>query len=170
MEKLIMEGNELNFSLTAMDEVDTIIAIEQHQENSKYVFTWSKDAHIKAIEDSNWLHITIRRKDDNEIVGYILLRGMENDDDCLELTRIVISDKGKGYGRESIRFVKNLCFDEIGCHRLWLDVFDYNTKAIKLYKSEGFQEEGLLRECKKIEGKYYSMKVFSILSSEYFVN
>jgi len=169
MEKLIMESNELLFFLTTMGDIDRVLEIEQHEENSKFVFNWSKDAHIKAVEDSNWLHITIKRREDSVIVGYIILRGMENDDDSLELTRIVISDKGKGYGRESIRFVKNLCFDEMGCHRLWLDVFDYNIAAMELYKAEGFVEEGTLRECKKVDGKYYSMKVFSILSNEYFV-
>ena len=53
----------------------------------------------------------------------------------------------EGYGREAIRLVKKLCFEELSLHRLWLDVFTTNVNAIRLYESEGFQYEGELREC-----------------------
>ncbi len=51
--------------------------------------------------------------------------------------------------------------------RLWLDVRYKNQKAQRLYKSEGFVEEGILRECILYHGSYESLIVMSILKSEY---
>lgn len=167
MKNTIIESKELKFCLTICEDLDKIIEIENDKENSRFVYQWTKDRHIEAIKDENWMHITIKDKNNENIVGYMLLDGIKSKHDTIELTRIVISDKGKGYGRQTIKIVKKLCFEKLACHRLWLDVYDYNTKAIKLYKSEGFIQEGLLRDCKKIDNKYYSMGVFSMLKEEF---
>jgi RimJ/RimL family protein N-acetyltransferase len=34
-------------------------------------------------------------------------------------------------------------FDELGAHRLWLDVFEHNARARHVYRSMGFAEEGV---------------------------
>ena len=63
----------------------------------------------------------------------------------LEFRRIVITDKGKGYGRESLRLIKKMAFEELSAHRLWLDVKDHNLRARHVYEAEGFMVEGVLR-------------------------
>jgi len=63
--------------------------------------------------------------------------------------------------------VKKYCFEKLNCHRLWLDVFDFNSRARHLYKSEGFTEEGLIRECIKREDGYKNLVLMSILKQEY---
>ena len=52
-------------------------------------------------------------------------------------------------------------------HRLWLDVYTDNEIAINLYRSEGFVQEGILRECKKSGDEYRSMVIMSMLEREY---
>ncbi|PZO38752.1 MAG: hypothetical protein DCF17_14225 [Shackletoniella antarctica] len=42
---------------------------------------------------------------------------------------------------------KRLVFDTLKAHRLWLDVKSKNSRARYLYRSEGFVEEGFMREC-----------------------
>lgn len=88
-------------------------------------------------------------------------------DSGLEFRRIVISDKGHGFGRETLKLVKKIAFEQLNAHRLWLDVRYKNQKAQRLYKSEGFVEEGILRECILYHGSYESLIVMSILKSEY---
>lgn len=165
--KILIQEDELIFSLTEPQDLEDIIIMERDKENSRYVYNWSKEEHISAIESSEWIHITIRKTTSLTEVGYILLRGINSEDEVIELTRIVINHKGMGYGRRSIRLIKKLCFEILGCHRLWLDVYDYNLRGIKLYESEGFIKEGTLRECKKKEERYYSMCIFSMLRGEY---
>jgi RimJ/RimL family protein N-acetyltransferase len=46
---------------------------------------------------------------------------------------IVIGDKslwGKGYGTDAMRIMMRLAFDKMNLHRLYLDVHDYNSRAI----------------------------------------
>ncbi len=57
---------------------------------------------------------------------------------------------------------------QCNCHRLWLDVVLTNTRAIALYKSEGFVQEGTIRDGYKTATGYESMALMSILETEYF--
>lgn len=122
---------------------------------------------MQAIESEEELHIAIRRKSDGSIVGYALLNEMNSGDNCIEFRRIAIGEQGKGYGRESIRLMKKMCFEVFKCHRLWLDVYEDNIIAQKLYRSEGFVQEGIMRDCKKHGDTYRSMLLMSMLEQEY---
>ena len=85
----------------------------------------------------------------------------------LEFRRVVISNKGKGLGRETIKLVIKISFEQLNAHRLWLDVRYKNKRAQNLYKSEGFIEEGILRECILYNGHYESLILMSVLKNEY---
>jgi diamine N-acetyltransferase len=43
---------------------------------------------------------------------------------------------------------------------------EHNERARRAYESLGFVREGTLRECLKIEGRYVSLHVMSILRDE----
>lgn len=72
-------------------------------------------------------------------MGLVILRAV--DTDVVELKRIAISGKGKGYGRHALKLVKRTVFDDWGARRLWLDVYDFNARARSLYQAEGFVAE-----------------------------
>lgn len=93
--------------------------------------------------------------------------GIDNPDKSIQLKRIVVEQKGYGFGRETIRLVKEMVFDKFQAHRLWLDVMVHNIRAYNLYLSEGFIEEGILRESLKQGENFIDLRVMSILESEY---
>jgi RimJ/RimL family protein N-acetyltransferase len=68
-----------------------------------------------------------------------------------------------------VRLLKRIAFRDLGAHRFWLDVKLLNTRALALYQSEGFVEEGRLRESVRIVGAdgYDSLVVMSLLDREY---
>jgi RimJ/RimL family protein N-acetyltransferase len=74
---------------------------------------------------------------------------------------------GRGFGRTSARFAIDHGFDELGLHRIYLDVLATNERAIRLYRSLGFVEEGRLREAQIREGNYVDVLVMGLLSTEY---
>ena len=78
-----------------------------------------------------------------------------------------MTEKGKGYGKEALRLVKKMAFQELKAHRLWLDVKEHNVRARHVYESEGFVAEGVLRECIKAEVGFESLVVMSMLCGEY---
>ena len=51
---------------------------------------------------------------------------------------------------------------------MWLDVKLHNARARHLYQTEGFVEEGVLREClRRPDGGYDSLVVMSRLAREF---
>ena len=60
-----------------------------------------------------------------------------------------------------------MAFRDLGAHRFWLDVKSANTRALALYRSEGFVEEGRLRESVRYGAGWDSLIVMSLLESEY---
>ena len=81
----------------------------------------------------------------------MILQGCRNPNRSVELKRIVLGSKGQGVGRVCVRLLKKMAFAQLGAHRFWLDVKGRNTRAQALYRSEGYVEEGRLRECVRAE-------------------
>ena len=65
------------------------------------------------------------------------------------------------------QLIKQQAFEQLGAHRLWLDVMAHNDRARNLYRSEGFLEEGTLRECMLVGGEFVSLVIMSMLEDEY---
>ncbi len=55
------------------------------------------------------------------------------------------TDRGRGYGREALAQVLRFAFRDINLERVHLHVADFNTPALRLYRSAGFVQEGTLR-------------------------
>jgi RimJ/RimL family protein N-acetyltransferase len=60
-----------------------------------------------------------------------------------------------------------MAFRDLSAHRFWLDVKTLNERAYQLYRSEGFVEEGRLRESVRAGDGYDSLIVMSMLDREY---
>ncbi len=73
----------------------------------------------------------------------------------------------KGYGREAIRLLLDYVFLEMNLHRVYLGVFSFNERAIKLYEKLGFQHEGKSREGIFRNGKWHDVINMGILQKEY---
>jgi RimJ/RimL family protein N-acetyltransferase len=58
-------------------------------------------------------------------------------------------------------------FNEFRAHRLWLDVFETNVRAQHVYRTLGFQQDGIFREAVYRDGQYHSLLLMSLLDREY---
>lgn len=152
---------------TIEQDLAFVIAAESADDNRRFVAQWTQAQHEAALNNTDIRHMIIERLSDRMPVGYLILAGLESPHRSIELRRIVITEKRKGYGRQALRLLMKLAFEGQGAHRLWLDVKDHNTRARQLYRSEGFVEEGTLRECYKKEDEFESLVIMSMLRSEY---
>lgn len=150
-------------------DIDYVIDFEQRPDNALYVGQWTKEQHINSLYQEDVLHLIVEDIITYEPVGYVIMAGLTDPNHNIEFRRIVISKKGKGFGRETLKLIKKISFEQLHGHRLWLDVRLENHIAQNLYKSEGFIEEGILRECIFHNGNYESLIVMSILESEYII-
>ncbi len=160
--------NNVRLIPTVENHLNFVLQVEQNQENNAFVTQWTKQQHHDALSNNDIAHFIIEKITNNSLVGYAIVAGLSNTNQSIELKRIVITDKGKGYGRETLQLIKKLSFEELSAHRLWLDVKEHNLRAKKLYESEGFIIEGCLRECLKTSEKWESLILMSMLRKEYF--
>lgn len=161
---IAITGNKIILTNTILSDIDKIIEFENI--NRQFVHQYTKERHIALLTDNDCLHLSIRRLDNGKLIGHMIIFGLCNQNKVLEFRRLTINEKGLGFGREAVSLLKQLCFDKLGFHRLWLDVYDDNHRAIKLYESEGFVKEGILRENIKTECGYRSQRIYSILENE----
>ena len=152
---------------TNRDDLPFVISAERAEDNRVYVAQWTREQHEEALKDPDMSHLIIERLDDQTPVGYVILAGLKYRHRSVECRRVVVTQKGRGYGRCALQLVKRLAFDQLEAHRLWLDVKDHNTRARHLYESEGFVVEGTLRECFKVDDGFESLVVLSMLRREY---
>ena len=163
--KFRYDVNGISIRKTIEADLDFVIAAENAEENSPHVVQWSREQHIAAFYNEDIMHLII--ESENIKVGYAIIAGLKDINKAIELRRIVIVEKGRGLGRAAIQLFKKLAFEELKAHRLWLDVREYNDRARHMYKTSGFVEEGLIRECILLGNKYVSHYIMSILEQEY---
>lgn len=161
----MFETDKIKIELTITENLPSIIQIEK--DNSDFIGQYDLDRHKKIISDDNECHYSIFNKLDDSLVGHIILAGLLEPDESIEFRRIVVSEKGFGFGREAIKLTKDLCFNHYKKNRLWLDVLTDNQRAINLYESEGFIKERLLRDCIKQNDKFKSIWIMSISSDDF---
>lgn len=83
---------------------------------------------------------------------------------------IVIGEKaywGQGYGSDAMRLMLRHAFQNLNLHRVVLQVFDDNPRAIRSYEKVGFVHEGRLRQDVFKNGQYLDVLVMSILRPEW---
>ncbi|MEM8807768.1 MAG: GNAT family N-acetyltransferase [Cyanobacteria bacterium P01_G01_bin.38] len=155
----------VQFRETEIGDLPFVLAAERNPANSPYVTQWPLPRHQRAVEHPDERHWIVEA--DDQPVGYAILAGVGNPNQVLELRRLVIIQKGKGYGRASVQWLKQYAFEQQQAHRLWLDVKTLNQRAQKLYRSEGFVKEGTLRECIKTDSGYESLQIMALLAPAY---
>ena len=74
---------------------------------------------------------------------------------------------GKGYGTDAMHILLRFAFEELNMHRVALNTFEYNPRAIRSYEKVGFQHEGHLRGFLNREGRRWDVWYMGILQEEW---
>lgn len=156
---------QLRLRPTLLSDLDFVLTVENDPLCRPYITPWERTQHEGAVRFPDFRHFIVEAADG--AVGFVILQGCRSPHRSIELKRMVIRRQGQGLGRACLRLLKQMAFRDLHAHRFWLDVKTHNTRAKALYDSEGFVEEGRLRECVKTEQGYESLVVMSLLESEY---
>lgn len=156
---------------TMLSDLDFVISVETDARNLPFITPWERTQHEAAVRIPDFRHFIVEAGAEYERAGFVILQGCRNPQRSVELKRIVLQPKGHGLGRACVRLLKRMAFRDLHAHRFWLDVKSLNTRALQLYASEGFVEEGRLRESVRISidgaDGYDSLIVMSMLDREY---
>lgn len=170
-----IETPDLILRLSTADDISDFYKWEYNTETIRY-FSICENQSVEEVwrdfvhrtEEPSSVNFTIINKSTGEKLGRAMLadliRGWK-----VEIFRIYIADtsnRGRGYGKQSMLALMQLIFEEYGCERLYLDHYTGNP-ARKLYDSLGFHFEGILRaNCRK-NGVLHDVELLSMLKPEY---
>lgn len=86
------------------------------------------------------------------------------------LYHITIGEKdawGQGFGGEATQLMLDHAFGSLGLHRVALNVFAFNERAIRAYQRCGFQVEGRSRESIWRDGRWWDELAMSVLQADW---
>lgn len=72
-----------------------------------------------------------------------------------------------GFAREACKLLFDYGFGEIGLHKIWTEIYDFDAKKYDLYTDLGFSQDGLLRENYFHAGTWHDSRIMSLLTTEW---
>lgn len=121
---------------------------------------WFKTAGLIPLDQHRaWYQSYLKKDDDflfiieanNKLVGQASVYGIDWNSLRAEIGRFLVApgESGKGYINQACGQLVRFCTETLGVTYLFLEVFEDNEKAIRIYKRNGFVEEqryaGLIR-------------------------
>jgi RimJ/RimL family protein N-acetyltransferase len=128
------------------------------------------DAWLASRSDhSDRLDLAIHRRHDDVYLGELALIELDpaNESAGVRIALTSTAIAGRGYGSDAMRTLLAHAFDTVGLHRIHLDVFAFNTHAIRTYERLGFTHEGRAREALLWDGVRHDALQMSMLRPEW---
>jgi len=173
---MILKGGKVSLRPIKLDDAPRFVKWLKDEEVRKFLSANPKGVSLK--EEKEWIkslakkkksekHFAIDTKENIHIGSLALHLNLKNKSAKLGIS---IGDKnywGKGYGIEATQLLLNHGFTKLKLHRIELGVYNYNKRAINLYKKFGFKKEGVKREAVFWKGKFYDLIQMGILQKEW---
>ncbi|HEU4326718.1 MAG TPA: GNAT family protein [Roseiflexaceae bacterium] len=175
MTKPTLHGERVTLRPIRPDDIDAYLALVQDEEGLRLTGTPSR---FTREQTEGWLRTIAEREDrvdlaivpqgSEELVGEVVLNEIDDDNRSANI-RIGIRQPhtGRGYGSEAMRLMLGHAFEQLGLHRVSLEVFSFNPRALHVYEKLGFRREGVLRDTLLLDGVYHDAIVMSMLEDEY---
>jgi diamine N-acetyltransferase len=147
-------------------DVPQIVAIEQIPEYRNYIGAWSAEEHLRAMADADNEYLVVRGEE-AAVEGFAILQGIQSEHHSLHLKRIAVRTPNRGFGKALLEYAISRAFLHHHAHRFWLDVFETNARARRVYEGYGFRYDGVMREAILLDGEYHTLALMSLLDREY---
>jgi RimJ/RimL family protein N-acetyltransferase len=124
----------------------------------------------KEVEESKQLfHFTIRNKDDDRLLGFVRVEGIEwtHGTGSLKLAIGDQAERGKGYGSEAMQLILYFAFTELNLYRLSAIVGEDNPGGLKFFQKFGFIEEVRRRKALMRDGETWDSIHLGLLRDEW---
>lgn len=131
-----MSANRIDLSYASEDQLSLFHALEQDEETAPYILPTTLEQHRQAFAREEIIYLSIQNG--ATLAGYFIL-ALDSDGSSVELRRIVVGDKGRGTGQAAMRALETWCLENLRRRRIWLDVFDFNSRGRHVYSSLGYR-------------------------------
>ncbi len=115
----------------------------------------------KQLQEANQILFIIRPLNDPRAIGFVQMKNFHAVYHAVELSIRIgeEKDRGKGYGSHAVRLALDYAWTTLNMHRVTLNVFSGNARAIAAYRRAGFCEEGILRHGAYVGGEWLDVVV-----------
>jgi len=153
------------------DDLNSIVKWRNDPDILRWLFSYlplnktkQRKWYEKYLNDDTQQIFIIEVKEEKIPIGTVGLTNIDYKNQRAELG-VLIGDESwqnKGNGKEALDLLIMFVFDEINIRKIKATVFEENTPAIRLYKSCGFVEEGVLKKEVYKNGEFKSVMVMAL--------
>lgn len=119
-------------------------------------------------EADDRLDLAIVDRGTGQLVGEAVINEWDPDSSSANFrTLIGPAGRDRGLGTESTRLLLAYAFEQLGLHRVGLEVFDFNPRARHVYEKVGFVYEGTRRDALRFDDEWIDAHDMSILAHEW---
>lgn len=106
---------------------------------------------------------------DERPIGLLLALPEDREGRVVRLSLLIgdPQDWGKGYAGDALDAFLEAAFNGWNLHRVWLDVEAGNERALRLYRSAGFLDEGTMREARFRDGERRDLHLMGVTAHEW---
>lgn len=124
--------------MESADESDlaTFARMDKEPGTREFIISYELEDHARSFADPAIVYLRILA--DHRLAGYFILVP-EPDRRSVEFRRIVVTSKGRGIGQQAIGAMERYCRDTLQRKRIWLDVFDHNSRGRHIYEKLGYR-------------------------------
>jgi RimJ/RimL family protein N-acetyltransferase len=170
-----LEGEKVYLRPIGLDDTDLYFRMLFHPEERRLTGTqksFTREQIYRYIEgksqDPGSLLLLIALRETDEVIGDIALQSIDSYNRNANIRIAVMQQyQGKGYGSEAMKLMLDYGFGIVNLHRIELNVFSYNERAIHVYEKLGFKKEGVQREALYYDHAYHDSIIMSILEDEF---
>lgn len=106
------------------------------------------------------------RREDGVHLGEAILNDYSPEDETVGFRiALALEHTGAGYGTEATRAVVAVAL-ESGLHRVELEVFSFNPRAVRAYEKAGFVEEGRRRDALLWDGERVDAIMMAVVAGD----
>lgn len=177
MARITLKGEQLFLRALEPEDLDFVHDIENDEhlwELSTTLTPYSRciikeyleNAH-RDIYEVKQLRLAICRNTTQEILGMIDLFDYDPKHRRAGVGILISSnaERGRGYGAEALKLITTYSFTHLDIHQLYANILEGNDRSIKLFTKMGFERVGILRDWRRIRGKYYNEFLYQLIDN-----
>jgi len=126
-------------------ELDLFVSFEAEDDVRGFITPYSRSEHDSCFTDEAIHYLSIVQV--GRVVGFFILRF---EGDSVEFRRVVVTTSARGIGRKAIETMHDFCATKLGVTKVWLDVFEHNERARRVYTDLGYK----VFDRKVLDGKH----------------
>ncbi|PSG98832.1 MAG: hypothetical protein BRC29_01755 [Nanohaloarchaea archaeon SW_7_43_1] len=172
-ENKFMERDDVVLRPVEKSDAEFITETISHEEVRSYLGREPRPTNVSQQEeiigefnsDDNSVHFLIEHQ--GERVGHIFLDGLESDYGKSHVGYFIHPDyHGRGIGTRSLKMVVTYAFETLNRHKIRGGYLEGNPASRRVMEKAGFQEEGVERDYKCVDGEWINVTWMSILEDE----